>query len=595
MQRTNLEWDKYIEYLIDAINSSKFMKRAENKPMSTPKADWESHISTRSMHLRESADIIKRLAKGLGLNEDFAYAAMLMHDAGHPFSAHEGEEIFTYIGELYDTQFFHHNAKGIEIILTEDICGKAIAKIPNIDAKPDLRKKLQDEFYYFLDIIISHDGEASKKDMEKPEKHYDSIQEAIYRKLISSNAENNYKFIAQTPEGKLAKYADVIAYLSSDMQDAFRLGIIKDFSDDYLELFGEMLSDKFPGPTREEKIEQGKEIIRQIKMKNLTDTSNEILKEKDKDIQKAINSFWNKVNENKLDFYSSDFDELNSIMEEIKKQFKEQKEKEYWEQKGKKQNDQLEEQILKKIEQGETLSEEEEDYAEFLNRRNAKAEKIEDFATKLIKVRTTAAYEVTSKMREFFIDDVIRNSQGEETPRFSPAASRLFFRAKELNYKEFVQYTNWDYQTTELPEAARQLVNKVAISLVKSGAIRNGFYNDSIREYIKDPEALKYMKTRYRREEDYTSYRKEHGMGSLKAKAKPSSERFTGTREEYELMKLYGKVYHNVENQDIVFAIRYENTYHAVKHRVKERINTALSKTHKTKNKLFKQESQISR
>ena len=56
---------------------------------------------------------------------------MLMHDAGHPFSAHEGEEIFSQLGEIDDTQYFHHNAKGVEVLTSEDICGKAISKIPN--------------------------------------------------------------------------------------------------------------------------------------------------------------------------------------------------------------------------------------------------------------------------------------------------------------------------------------------------------------------------------------------------------------------------------------------------------------------------------
>lgn len=221
MQRTNLVWDKYIDYLIDAINGSKFMKRAERKPMSTPKTATESHISTRSTHLRESADVAKRLAKGLGLNEDYIYTAMLMHDAGHPFSAHEGEEIFNYLGELHNTQYFHHNAKGIEIIISEDICGKAISKIPNIENNPELKRKLEEEFDYFLDVVISHDGEATKKDMLKSETYYPNIHDAVAAKVRSANTQNVYKFIAQTPEGKIAKFADVIAYLASDMQDRF--------------------------------------------------------------------------------------------------------------------------------------------------------------------------------------------------------------------------------------------------------------------------------------------------------------------------------------------------------------------------------------
>ena len=229
-----------MQYLIEAIDESNFMKRAESKPMATPKGSLESHVTSRATHVRNAANIIRRLAKGLNLNSKFAFAGMLMHDAGHPFSGHEGEVIFSDLGGLFNTQFFHHNAKGVEVVLSEDICEKAISKIPNIELRPELREQLRKEFYYFLDIIISHDGEASPQEMYREPDEYPDIRTAVESKLLSANATNNYKFVAQTPEGRLAKFADVIAYLATDIQDGFRLGIYKDFPEDYLEIFGEM-------------------------------------------------------------------------------------------------------------------------------------------------------------------------------------------------------------------------------------------------------------------------------------------------------------------------------------------------------------------
>ena len=268
VERTTLTWDPYMQYLIEAIDESNFMKRAETKPMATPKGALESHVTSRGTHVRNAANIIRRLAKGLGLNSKYAYAGMLMHDAGHPFSGHEGEVIFTDIGGLNNTQFFHHNAKGVEVVLSEDICEKAISKIPNIELNPQLRDKLREEFYYFLDIIISHDGEASPAEMYREPDEYPDMKTAVDSKLLSANATNKYKFVAQTPEGRLAKYADVIAYLATDIQDGFRLGIYKDFPDDYLEVFGEMFSTSF-ARTREEKIANARTIIEQIKQKRL--------------------------------------------------------------------------------------------------------------------------------------------------------------------------------------------------------------------------------------------------------------------------------------------------------------------------------------
>lgn len=590
MQRTNLVWDNYIDYLIDAINGSKFMKRAEDKPMSTPKTAGESHVTTRAIHLRESADIAKRLAKGLGLNAEYIYAAMLMHDAGHPFSAHEGEEIFSQLGDVYNTQYFHHNAKGIEIILSEDICGKAISKIPNIENNPDLRKKLEDEFPYFLDAIISHDGEATKEDMMKPETPYETVQEAIHEKMRLANGENKYKFIAQTPEGKIAKFADVIAYLSSDMQDGFRLGILKDFSDDYLELFGEMFSQEYP-VTREDKIDCGRRIIEQIKEQNLREKRETVdfMNRQDEDMQHALKAINKKIQQAKLNIHSKDdIAQIQEIVAQEQENFRTKKMDKFFNTVGanipEEQRQTLEEIIAKKSEVGTSLDEIETEFVRTLNGINSEVSKIEEFATKMLRARSSVVYDVTSRMKEYFINDLLRNSHNQDTPQFSNAAWDLFFKAKKLNYKEFVQYTNWDYQTQELPEAAMKLVEECAESLVKSGAIRNKFYDEAVRSRIKEQEALEYMETKYRPEAQYTSYRKERGIGDLKAFTRPSKDKFTGTNQ-YPLMKLFHDVYSYVQNEDEVFAIRYENTFNAVKTRVRRKIETALTEEHKVNDK----------
>ena len=597
MQRTNLAWDKYIDYLIDAINGSKFMKRAEHKPMSTPKTATESHISTRSIHLRESADVAKRLAKGLELNEDYIYAAMLMHDAGHPFSAHEGEEIFNYMGELHDTQYFHHNAKGIEIILSEDICGKAISKIPNIDNNPELRQQLEDEFDYFLDVIISHDGEATKSEMLKARTYYPTIKDALRAKLRSANTQNSYKFIAQTPEGRLAKFADVIAYLASDMQDGFRLGILKGFSDDYLELFGEMFSTDYPG-SREEKIECGRRIIEQMKKQNLREKreTRDFMLRQAPEVQKALTAILSRVMQQGLVVNEENVAAIQEIVEQEQANFRKKKIQDFFETKGagipEEQRDGLEEAIAKKSEEGISLDEMEEAYAEMLNTAQSQSNKIEEFVTKMLRTRSSVVYEVTSEMKEYFINDLIRNSKNSTTLQFSPAAWTLYLKAKDLNYKEFVKSTNWDYQTEEFPVAALELVEECAESLVKSGAIRNKFYDEDVKQYVTDEEARKYMRTKYRPEESYVSYRKEHGIGDLRAVAKPSSAKFTGTKEQHTLMKLFQDLYSYVENEDKVFAIRYENTFHAIRTRVAQKINNALTAGYQSRNSLYKEKSQ---
>lgn len=590
MQRTNLVWDNYMDYLIDTINESKFMKRAEDKPMSTPKTAEESHVTTRAIHLRECADIAKRLAKGLGLNANYIQTAMLVHDAGHPFSAHEGEEIFNQLGEVYNTQYFHHNAKGIEIVLSEDLCGKAISKIPNIANKPELREQLKDEFAYFLDAVISHDGEATREDMMRPEIPYATIEEAVRTKMRLANSENQYKFIAQTPEGKIAKFADVIAYLSSDMQDGFRLGILKDFSDDYLALFGEMFSPEYP-VTDADKIDCGRRIIEQMKEQNLREKREtmDFMSRQDEDMQDALKTINKKIQQNGLNIHNKDdIGAIQEIFEQEQEKYRNKKLAKFLRTKGanipEEERQNLEERIARKSAEGIPLDEMETELARTLNKVNSEANKIEEFGTKMLRARSSVVYEVTSKMKEYFINDLIKNSQNQDTPQFSNAAWNLFFKAKQLNYKEFVQYTNWNYQTEELPQAARELVEKCSEGLLKSGAIRNKFYDETVRNYIKDENALAYMETRYRPEGEYTSYRKERGIGDLKAYTRPSKDKFTGSNQ-YELMKLLHNIYTYVQNEDEVFAIRYENTFNAVKTRVRKKIETALTETHEVNKK----------
>lgn len=106
LKRTDLKWDNYMEYLIDAINTSKSMQRAETKPMSTPRAARESHLISRASHQRMAASAGKRIAKALNLNGEYMYASMLMHDLGHPFSAHEGENDFQVLKQFNNLRVF---------------------------------------------------------------------------------------------------------------------------------------------------------------------------------------------------------------------------------------------------------------------------------------------------------------------------------------------------------------------------------------------------------------------------------------------------------------------------------------------------------
>ena len=565
-QKTQLAWDSYMQYLIEAIDESNFMKRAESKPMATPKGSLESHVTSRATHVRNAANIIRRLAKGLNLNSKFAFAGMLMHDAGHPFSGHEGEVIFSDLGGLFNTQFFHHNAKGVEVVLSEDICEKAISKIPNIELRPELREQLRKEFYYFLDIIISHDGEASPQEMYREPDEYPDIRTAVESKLLSANATNNYKFVAQTPEGRLAKFADVIAYLATDIQDGFRLGIYKDFPEDYLEIFGEMFAPGFTS-SREEKIANARTIIDKIKQKRLRELFDDATLPGNQRAIKIANAIMTELREKGIDFESNEEEALEVVEEHL-------------------------ENFRKTAYVGEMTDEK-------LQYMYSEMEKIREFVGKKSRLRSGVVAEVTTRMQEYFINDLLKESADTGVPHFSDTAEKLFFKSKKINYATYTPFVKWQYQKAVLPNAALKLAAISSQSLLDTGAIRNKFFDPTVRRFVEQPELLDSMKIHTRPGESveeaqkrYMATRKEYGIRNFKS----SNKKFTGDAQVGELRsryELYSNVYQHLQNQGESFASQYKLTYHAIQKRIEDKVAKALDPQYPiedTEKSLFKEQ-----
>ena len=584
MKKTELTWDKYMDYLIETIDESKFMRRAETKPMSTPKAASESHVTSRATHSKIAANIAKRLADGLDLNGEYIYAGMLMHDAGHPFSAHEGEEIFNKFGKRKNCGFFHHNAKGVEVIRAEGIRDKAISKIPNINENPELREQLETEFDYFLDVIISHDGEATRGERNRKETQYPSMHDAVKDKLKRANSFNDYKFVAQTPEGKLAKMADVIAYLATDIQDGFRIGIIEDFDDDYLALLGEVLTTGYS--TREGYITCAKNKIKEVKESKLRELKSEMKKPENEAILANANEIIKRAEQQGVNVTSMRDEELQKIDAIMKQKIQEIKDK------------------------SEGMSEEEKQFM------YADIEKLKEFVGKMLSVNSSVVQEITSRMQEFFINDIItetraKTEEKEKTirelreklalnpgdkelrkqledeekdtpvnPKFSYKAEKLFDNIKNLNYKKIVQYTKWDYQIEQQPEAAKELVTIAAKALKETGAIRNKFYDRAIRREV-ESEALQYMRVKTVDESQYEKNKEKYGIRAIKrAKTPENGEKYTAKGKqasENRKHQLCREVYNNVQKEGDNFAVKFNNVFAAIPKTVEMVVDEAIS------------------
>ncbi len=150
----------------DKIIHSKAFRRLKHKTQVfiTPEGD---HYRTRLTHTLEVSQIARTIVRGLRLNEDLVEAMAMGHDLGHTPFGHAGESV---LNELC-ADGFKHNEQSLRV-------AEVIEKL-NLT-------------YEVLDGIVSHPGECE----------------------------------AQTLEGTVLKYADRIAYINHDIDDACRGGII---------------------------------------------------------------------------------------------------------------------------------------------------------------------------------------------------------------------------------------------------------------------------------------------------------------------------------------------------------------------------------
>lgn len=151
----------------DKIIHSKSFRRLKHKTQVfiSPEGD---HYRTRLTHTLEVSQIARTIARALRLNEDLVEAISLGHDLGHTPFGHAGE---TALNNL-SPNGFRHNEQSVRVV--------------------DFIDKLN-LTYEVRDGILNHNGDG----------------------------------IASTPEGKIIKIADRIAYINHDIDDALRAGVLK--------------------------------------------------------------------------------------------------------------------------------------------------------------------------------------------------------------------------------------------------------------------------------------------------------------------------------------------------------------------------------
>jgi dGTPase len=174
------------------------------------------HITHRVIHVQLVSKIARTIGRCLRLNEDLIEAIAVGHDIGHIPYGHFGETCLSALCERFGIGKFYHNVQSIRFLDKIEDC--------------DLTMQV-------LDGILCHNGEAD--DVRIAPETCGSW--AAFDQKVQDNAGGRRNRAPMTLEGCVVKFADTIAYIGRDLQDARDIGLIDDspaLPQECLDLFG---------------------------------------------------------------------------------------------------------------------------------------------------------------------------------------------------------------------------------------------------------------------------------------------------------------------------------------------------------------------
>jgi len=173
-----------------------------------------ANITHRSLHVMLVARIARQIGRILKFNNDLIEAIALSHDVGHSPFGHLGEAILNDISLKNHMGGFNHNAQGIRWL------SRLEKRFPNEPAK-GLNLTLQ-----VLDGVLCHDGEVNEREL-KPVSINGKTWKDHFKEYEESFNTNQVKRIPMSFEAIAVRFADSIAYIGRDIEDAILLKIIK--------------------------------------------------------------------------------------------------------------------------------------------------------------------------------------------------------------------------------------------------------------------------------------------------------------------------------------------------------------------------------
>lgn len=167
------------------------------------------NISKRMTHVQMVSKIARTIGRALRLNEDLIEAAALGHDLGHVPFGHTGERILNEISLEYGEGYFNHNVQSVRTLMSLENNGVG----SNITLQ-------------VLDAIMCHNGELELKEYRPRVKTKEEFLEEYHNTYIDKEAVK--RLVPMTLEGCVVRVSDIIAYIGRDIEDAIRMGVIKE-------------------------------------------------------------------------------------------------------------------------------------------------------------------------------------------------------------------------------------------------------------------------------------------------------------------------------------------------------------------------------
>lgn len=165
-------------------------------------APSNDHICTRIDHVQHVASIAQTLCRAFDYDTELAHAIGLGHDLGHAPFGHVGERIIAKLKKEHGyINGFKHELNSLRTVDYLENDGEGL----NLT-------------YAVRDGIVNHCGESFLQKITPRDKN----------DFIDLNALTKLGTVPITWEGVSVRFSDQVAYIGRDLEDAIRLGIVKE-------------------------------------------------------------------------------------------------------------------------------------------------------------------------------------------------------------------------------------------------------------------------------------------------------------------------------------------------------------------------------